>query len=108
MQQDHQSRHNCNDAEAADLDQGEDHDLTEHAPCGYGRQCDQSSHTGGGCRGKQGVKTAYCISVRRTDRKRKQQTANQDHSEKAQHDDLSCGKSEHDTFFHNRSFTAIE
>ena len=90
-------RDHGHEAEAAELDQQQDHDLPEGRPAGEGVPDDQSGHAGRARRGEQRVEKAR--AVRRGDRQRQQSCSDQNDREKAQRDQPRRGE----TYFFHKS-----
>ena len=91
VQADHQTGHDGNDAEAADLDQNQNDNLSENAPCGDGRERNKPRHADGGSRCKQRVYIGNCLPVCGTSGEGKEKASGQNGKQKAQHNSLGCG-----------------
>ena len=78
------------DPKAAHLDEQQNHDLPKQTPGGDGGHGDQARHAGGGGGGKQSVGIGDGSTAFGGDGQSQQETAQQDQSQKAEHDDV-CG-----------------
>ena len=92
MQQDHHGRQNGDDAQTADLDQHQDHHLTENAPGSGCRHRHQARHAGGSGGGKQRIQVGHSLSACGADGQAQQQTTQKNHTQKTEHDRLCCGE----------------
>ena len=73
-------------AQTADLDQDQDDRPAEQGPLGCRVKDDQAGDTGGGCRCEQGVQKGYMFTSCGGPGQTEQDSARQDHDEKAQQD----------------------